>query len=140
MRRIVAKPNDTFPKIAYRYFQNSSKYKDILDVNPGYTSVDIPVPGDFINLPNNSEDFPSKGALNGGSLVTEIRTSSKDTSSFYYPWNSESEVFERCLDYAPEILEYPRRPNGYTLDSYEAENGKEISTSVFLTQQLIKGV
>jgi phage tail protein X len=137
MRRIVAKSGDTFSKIAYRYFQNSSRYKDILDVNPGYTSVDLPVPGDYINIPDSSENS-SLGTLTGGSLVSQIGTDTQDTESFYYPWNTRVEMMLRCLDYAPATLEYPRRTNGYTLDSYEAENGKEVSTSVFLTQQLLK--
>jgi len=139
MRRIVAKPNDTFPKIAYRYFQSSSRYKDILDVNPGYTSVDLPVPGDYINLPDDAE-LTTSGTLTGGSLVTQVGSEPQDTQSFYYPWETKGQVVVRCLDYAPKALEYPRRPNGYTLDSYEAENGVEISTSVFLAQQLLKGV
>lgn len=138
MRRIVAKPGDTFGKIAYRYFQNSSRYKDILDVNPGYTSTALPVPGDFINLPEDAE-ISTKGTLTGGSLVSAVGTDTKNTENFYYPWDSRSEVMSRCLDYAPQVLEYPRRPNGYTLDSYEAENGLEISTSVFLSLQLLKG-
>ncbi len=139
MRRIVAKSGDTFGKIAYRYYQNSSRYKDILDVNPGYTSTMLPVPGDFINLPDDA-DLTTKGTLIGGSLVSEVGADTTNTESFYYPWASETDVIIRCLDYAPESLEYPRRPNGYTLDSYEAENGVEISTSVFLTLQLLKGV
>jgi hypothetical protein len=138
MKRVVAKPGDTFGKIAYRYFQNSSRYKDILDVNPGYTSTMLPVPGDYINIPNDAE-VSARGTLTGGSIVSRVGSDTSSTEDFYYPWKSREEVIRRSIDYAPQSLEYPRRSNGYTLDSYEAENGLEISTSVALTQKLLQG-
>ena len=138
MRRIVAKPGDTFGKIAFRYFQNSSRYKDILDVNPGYTSTMLPVPGDYINLPDDA-DLQTVGTLTGGAIISRVGTDTANTEDFYYPWPSKESMMLRSIDYAPQVLEYPRRPNGYTLDSFEAENGVEISTSVFVAQQLLQG-
>ena len=139
MKRIVAKPGDTFGKIAYRVFQNSSRYKEILDLNPGYTSTMIPVPGDFINIPDNSESSLN-GTLSGGSIVAQVGSTQVSTEDFFYPWASQKDMMLRSIQYAPQSLEYPRRSNGYTLDSYEAEYGEEISTSVFVAQQLLKGV
>lgn len=141
MKRVVAQPGDTWGKIAYRVFQNSLRYKEILDVNPGYTSVTLPVPGDYINLPdgaigNNAQT--TVGTLESRQLSSRTGANASGTSDFYYPWPSADVMLERSVEYAPQTLEWPRRANGYTSDSYEAENGREISTSVFVTQEILK--
>ena len=141
MKRVVAKPGDTWGKIAYRVYQNSLLYKDILDVNPGYDSTMLPVPGDYINLPDGTTENSTEttvGSLESRQLASRTGASSSGTSDFYYPWPSRETMMERCLDYAPQTLEWPRRSNGYTSDSYEAENGREISTSVFVAQEIIR--
>lgn len=141
MERIVAQPGDTWGKIAYRVYQNSLRYREILDINPGYDSTMLPVPGDYINLPDGSNDNSTEtsvGTLETRQLSSRTGEDSSGTSDFYYPWPSKESVMRRCLDYAPQTLEWPRRSNGYTLDSYEAENGREISTSVFVAQEILR--
>jgi hypothetical protein len=142
MARILAKPGDTWGKIAYRVFQNSNRYRELLDVNPGYDSTMIPVPGDFINLPDNADASSSSanvGSLDSRQLATRTGADAASSSDFYYPWPTRETMMRRCLDYAPQTLEWPRRSNGYTTDSYEAENGREISTSVQVAQEILKG-
>jgi hypothetical protein len=143
MKRIVAQPGDTWGKIAYRVYQNSNRYKDILDVNEGYDSTMLPVPGDYINLPDGASiDGSSKsvGTLESRQMTTRTGADAASSSDFYYPWPSKVALMERAVEYAPQALEWPRRSNGYTMDSYEAENGREISTSVFVAQAIAKGV
>lgn len=142
MKRIVAQPGDTWGKIAYRVYQNSNRYRDILDVNPGYDSTMLPVPGDYLNLPDGTSTNGTSntiGSLESRQLASRTGADSAATSDFYYPWPSREELMGRAVEYAPQTLEWPRRSNGYTLDSYEADNGREISTSVFVAQQLLKG-
>lgn len=141
MKRVVAKPGDTWAKIAFRVFQNSLRYKEILDVNPGYTSVTLPVPGDYINLPDgaiNNNAQTTVGTLESRQLSSRTGASAAGSSDFYYPWPSREALIGRAIEYAPQTLEWPRRSNGYTSDSYEAENGTEISTSVAVTQEILK--
>ena len=142
MKRIVAQPGDTWGKIAYRVYQNSNRYKDILDVNEGYDSTMLPVPGDYINLPDGAStegSSKSVGTLESRQLTTRTGSDSAGPSDFYYPWASREALMERAIEYAPQTLEWPRRSNGYTMDSYEAEEGREISTSVFVAQEIAKG-
>ena len=141
MNRVVARPGDTWGKIAYRVFQNSLRYREILDLNPGYTSTMLPVPGDYINLPDGSSDNSTQtsvGSLESRQLTSRTGADAPGSSDFYYPWPSKEAMLGRCVEYAPQTLEWPRRANGYTSDSYEAENGREISTSVFVAQQILR--
>jgi hypothetical protein len=88
------KLGDTWVKVAWEELGEETRYRDIIEANPGYNPKKEPAPGTRIEIPD------PKGA----------GTQTADTD--YYPWASKEAALERLLEYTTLAIYLREQVNG----------------------------
>lgn len=94
MPKRIWKQGDTWVKVAWEEYGEETRYREIIEANPGYNPKKNPAPGTLIEIPD------PKGAS----------TQTADTD--YYPWPSKEEALTRLLDYTSLAIYLREKVNG----------------------------
>ena len=110
----------TWRKLGYLFFQDSLKYRDVLEQNPQWQVNKLPPIGAQLRITGNG------GATNGLSISPFIfGLPTGNESDAIFPFDTESEYVASLDRYTLEGVTNRNNINGITMDSTQAITGKQ---------------
>lgn len=94
MANYIWRQGDTWVKVAWKELGEETRYRDIIEANPGYSPAKVPLVGTQIRIPPAS--------------VNQDATFDND----YYPWPTREQALNRLLDYNYMAILLKERING----------------------------
>ena len=94
------KTGDTWHKLAFKYLGDETRYREILEQNPGYSVIKSPLPGQEVSIPSR--------------INLEVQVSDR-ADAYYFPWVNLVDYYKRLEDYTGLSLFLYKDLNGLTL-------------------------
>lgn len=130
MKKIVIEPGQSFAQLAYLYLGASSKFRDLLEVNPQYHELDQPKPGDVIVIPDNSADTLDRS-------LDSLVSGSTEVEDNIYPWVNLTNYVDRLSTYHPMALINIEDCNGDSLSPATPPYVPEVEDTTANTETIV---